>query len=415
MSEQYIPDFSYDDYLTYVIKSGDTPESVALKFGIDPFDLRNSHNRFCPLKDAIGPVFPHHLKFLILKPEEVILTDEEKEKNRKKVVFNDGLHKLSLNYSHGENTYGVFYTIKNGTETQTIQQKLNVKWKAKNEGYNFYEVNRIGKIYINDTEATTMVDEIAEQASAALYPLLAVVDENGQWVYINNFNKIQERWTEVKKKIRKYYKGTDVEKYFSIYDKNLEDSTTLYLSLSKDWFLNAFFNAIHIQYPEILSVKQHMMFPFLAKCEDIQYNVEQKLDEYLDVDKFIVIDINGQLDDERTKTDFEQELNIPVKEYSEQKAAGAYRAKYFLNPNTYLPESLMITCDLLLDIPQKYTITISNLYDKKELVIASRQEIYVDEIRPKKDNDLTYLYLLLFAIILLFIALAYFLSNNFKF
>lgn len=83
-----------------------------------------------------------------------------------------------------------------------------MRWKAKSEnGFYFFEVTRIGNVYINDTAASTMAEEIAEKASSALYPLLVVVDEKGEWVYINNFNQIEERWHEAKKQIRKYYQS----------------------------------------------------------------------------------------------------------------------------------------------------------------------------------------------------------------
>ncbi len=52
-----------------------------------------------------------------------------------------------------------------------------------------------------------MAKEIAEKASSALYPLLVVVDEKGEWVYIYNFNQIEERWHEAKKQIRKHYQS----------------------------------------------------------------------------------------------------------------------------------------------------------------------------------------------------------------
>ncbi len=283
------------------------------------------------------------------------------------------------------NSYGVVYTIESGKETHEIKQQINVRWKAKNEnGFYFFEVSRIGKVYINDTAASTMAEEIAEKASSALYPLLVVVDETGKWVYINNFNQIQERWYETKEQVLKYYKGEQVEKYLSIYDRNLEDSDTLYLSLSKDWFLNVFFNGIHFQYPSSLSIEKEIEFPFLAKNENLHYLVNQKLDDRLDVDNFLVIDINGKLNDGRTKTDFENELKQPVKEYSEQKAMGSYRAKYFLNPQNYVPESIFISCDLDLGIPQKYSVTISNLNDKEELSATPKQELFVGENKKKQ-------------------------------
>lgn len=381
----YIPEPSYKDYLTYKIKKGDTLLSVAQELDIDPYLIRIYHNRFCPLTDLIEADFPSRLEYLILPPPEIELSDNEREKQRKKVVFHESPFKISLNDAQVNNSYGVVYTIENGNETHEIKQQLNVRWKAKNEnGFYFFEVDRIGNIYINDTAASTMAEEIAEKASAALYPLLVVVDQNGKWVYINNFNQIEERWHEAKKQILKYYKGDHVEKYLSIYDRNLEDSDTLYLALSKDWFLNAFFNGIHTQYPHSLSIQKEIDFPLIAKTENIKYLVDQKLDDRLDVDNFLVVNINGKLHDERTKTDFENELNLPVKEYSDQKAVGSYRAKYFLNPQDYIPESIFISCNLELDVPQKYSVSIANLNESKEISATPKQELFVGENKKKQ-------------------------------
>jgi hypothetical protein len=381
----YIPEPSYKDHVTYTIQKNDTLMSVAKALNTDPYNLRAYHNRFCPITDLIEADFPSRLEYLILAPEKVELSDDEKEKSRKKVVFHEAPFKISLNHAQVSNSYGVLYTIENGKEIHTIKQEMNVRWRAKNEnGFYFFEVDRIGSVYINDTAASTMVEEISEKASAALYPLLVVVDENGKWVYINNFSQIQERWHKAKQQIQKYYEGDEVEKYLSIYDKNLEDSDTLYLSLSKDWFLNAFFNGIHVQYPSSLSIQKEIDFPVIAKTENIKFLVDQKLDDHLDIDKFLVIDINGNLHDDRTKTDFENELQIPVKEYSEQKAVGSYRAKYFLNPQDYSPESIFISCSLELDIPQNYSVSISNLHEHKEISATPKQELFIEETQPRK-------------------------------
>mgnify|MGYP003583324884 CR=1 FL=1 len=381
----YIPESSYEDYLTYKIKKGDTLLSVAQDLGVEPYLLRSYHNRYVPsTKDLIEADFPHHLEYLILEPQKVVFSNEEKEQNRTK-INTSGSFKLSLDNSHINNSYSVLYSIEKGQNVYHIKQEFNVRWRARNEdGYSFFEVDRIGHLYINDTQTSTMADEIAEKASAALYPLLVVVDQSGKWVYINNFNQIEERWIEAKKQIRKYYKGELVEKYISIYDRNLEDSDSLYISLSKDWFLNAFFNEIHVEYPASLSIQKEQEFPFMAKSDNLNFKVEQKVDEYLDIDNFLVIDINGQLNDQRTKTDLEKELGLPVKEYSEEKATGKYRAKYFLNPQKHMPEVIFISCDLALETSQKFSVTISNKDDQKEMSAEPEPQLFVEEVEPKK-------------------------------
>jgi hypothetical protein len=413
----YIKPFSYDDFLTYKIQEGDTPESVAEKLDIDLYALRSYHNRYCEsVEDCIGPTFPRHLKFVIVKPPTVQLTDEEKEQQRKKVVFNDSSRKLSLDYSHGEKAYAVLYTIESGEEVHTIKQQIKISWRAKNAGYHFYYVSRDKAVYVNDTLTNTMAEDIAQKASQALYPLLIVVDENGKWVGINNYNQIVERWNETKRQIKEYYKGDQTKKYFKIYNKNLADQDTLFFSLQKDWFLNALFNEIHVQYPPTESIQRNIGFPYLAKSENIQYKVEQKIDDLLDVDSLIVIDIEGRLNDKRTRTDFENELNHSVKEYSEEKPAGNYKAKYYLNPNSYMPEAFILSASLELDTPQKYTVTATHLHTAKEMVIGSRESIFAGIIKPqKKDYFILYAILSILACILIFVFLVYFIQNDFEF
>jgi hypothetical protein len=382
----FIPETSYEDYLTYEIKKGDTLLSVAMQLGIEPSMLREHHNRFCPsIKDLIEADFPYHLEFLILPPEQVKLTDDEKEKSRIKIHQGDSAFSLLLTNPQINNTYGVLYTIENGDETTTIKQKIKVNWRGRSKNnFYFFEVDRIGPVYINDTPADTMAEEIAEKAAAALYPLVVVVDDNGYWVDINNFNEIQERWQQTKKQIQKYYKGEQVEKYFSIYDRNLEDGDTLYLSLSKDWFLNTFFNGIHVEYPSSLAIQKDIVFSLMAKSDSLNYTVDQKVDDHFDIDNYIVLNIIGKLDDERNKSIFERELNLPVKEYSDQKVEGDYRAKYFLNPLNHMPESIFCSCTLALDIPQRYTVSISNLNDKEKMSTKAKPELFFDEIKPKQ-------------------------------
>ncbi|MEO8237033.1 MAG: hypothetical protein ABI576_02920 [Flavobacterium sp.] len=129
----YIPEPSYKDYLTHKIKKDDTLISVAQELGIDPYVLRTYHNKFCPLKDLIEAEFPYQLEFLILAPEKIELSDDEKEKQRKKVVFNNAPFTISFDYAQINNSYGVMYTIENGEEIHTIKQEINVSWKAKSE------------------------------------------------------------------------------------------------------------------------------------------------------------------------------------------------------------------------------------------------------------------------------------------
>lgn len=100
----YIPELSYKDYQTYTIKKGDTLLSVAYKLGIDTYTLRAYHNKFCPIQDLIEADFPSQLEYLILAPPEIKLSDDEREKHRKKVVYQEASFKMSLNNAKSQFT-----------------------------------------------------------------------------------------------------------------------------------------------------------------------------------------------------------------------------------------------------------------------------------------------------------------------
>ncbi|WP_409415789.1 hypothetical protein [Flavobacterium sp. PS2] len=382
----YVAERNDDTHDRYFIEKGDTFESVAKKLGVEWQTLRTYHNIHCVAdEDVINANFPSHLKSLLLRRVKLQINGEPEEIPLKKAVLNKG-HKIPFNHVTIKNKYGVMYTIENGEQIDTLKYEVSVNWiTTDNNGYSLFEIDRLSKIYINDTEADLVADELAEKTSSVLYPLRVVIDQEGEWMDVHNYEEIEERWQIRKNEILENYPGEQTIKYLTLFEKNLESNQTLSLVLANDWFIRSFFNGIHTDYTSKLAFKGYTYFPFIAKSDDLIFDIEQKVDEYLDENDLININLKGVLDEKRMKTEFENELGHSSKSLSSQETTGSYRAKYFLNPNNYSIQTLFIECTLALDIPQKYTVVVSNLKEKENQFLRTNS-LYVGAGKKKDDG-----------------------------
>lgn len=398
----YIPPFSYNNYLTYKIKKDDTPESVAQELGMTLYELWSYHNRYCPLKDCIGPVFPGHLKFLILQSQE---EKQEIEKHREPIQFSTKEFKLPFLPSRLNKKYLAMYTIENGSEKTTIKEEITVKWLTTDlNGYSLIEINRTA-LYVNDDESKSISDELAEKTAKIFYPLKVVVNSNGKCVDIYNCNEIRERWDRVKKEVLKEFQGEAVEERLKAYEFKLRDNDIISESFMKDWFLRAFFNGLNIEYLETLTIEKIVEFPISQKIGELQFRVQQTIFPTVDQYNLVNITQKGFLTDNRSKDDFENNLLFPYDSLNEkqcEKVEGTYEAYYFLDPNKNTIDSLFLQCEIKLDIPQKITITISDLEDTGKLILDGKINLYV----PAQKKEPSLLREFFWAIVVIIVLLA---------
>jgi len=399
---EYIKPFSYDNYLTYKIEQEDTPERVATKLNIDLYKLRSYHNRYCRKEDCIGPVFPGHLKFLIIQSDEEILA---KEAYCEPVRFSTQAFKLPFHPESLNKKYLAMYTIEKGNEKRIIKEELTVKWLSTyKDDYFFFEIDR-KSLYIDEKETKSMADELAEITAKVFYPLQIVVDINGKFVAIHNFSSIVDRWSDVKKEVFENFSGDAAMARLEVFENNLEDKEIISKAFSGDWFLNAFFGGLNIEYKETGTIENTIKFTFLQKSGEMEFLVQQKILPTVDQYNLINITQNGFLSDTRTKDDFENTLtfqNSHTIDGRSAKAEGIFKASYFLDPNMYTIESLFLECEVKLDIPKKITIAISDMTDSGKVVIDSKINLYIptDEIKDKINRELVWMKILLAAMLI---------------
>lgn len=375
IEESEVP--SYDNYRTYKIRKGDTLQSVANELGVDAQELRRYHNMRCNIPDLIEADFKSYLELLILAPEKEEINDKQdlSEVTRKKVIFGSNAFTIPFYPIHINNNYKVKYTFETGDKIKHLEYEASVKWlRADKNGICFFEIDRLNKIKINGKEADTKVDILAEMTASVLYPMQVVVDQNGNWIDIFNYNTIKERWEDKKNEIFDYYDGKTVLKYIDAVEYTLRNEDSLLESLSDDWFLKVFFNGVHICYGSNLVVEKDAYFSIIPKKAIVKADVEQTIEEYLEKGNLILIKQKGELRDEEMKEKF----------LIDDDSAGNYEGEYFLNPNHYSIEKIKLACTLNLETTKKVTIEINNLNEKKEITIGTRQSIFVAEEKPKE-------------------------------
>jgi hypothetical protein len=346
-------------YKTYKIKNGDTIISVATELGITVKEARNFHNIFSKEDEIIIDDFPSQLKELYVYPYIREIT-----KDKQPLAKFDG-YKLSFLPSKKKNNYGVMYTISSDEkEEYTIKFEVSVEYKGADKNGFYFAIDRLSKTFINDEEASSIADELAEKVGTVIYPLVVVTNDNGKWFNIDNFKEVQKRWEKVKKRILDEYEGEWVEEYLELVAESLLEESSLLNSLSNDWFLNAYFGGIYAYYTPYFKFKNEIKFPIVPNINPLVYQVEHTTEEYLDDYRQVVIDQKGVLADERAKSDIENQLNFPHygQLYSDApKAEGEFRAKYFLNESDNTIESLFLECSIVLDKPKKIQVVVSLL------------------------------------------------------
>lgn len=361
-------------HFTYKIEKGDTPTLVADKLEMTLYELRIYHNFNCiKNEDVINADFPSHLEFLLLKPPVQKNDIDLEELKPIKVIF-DKEFRIPFHHVIGKNSYMVLQTVESDEQLQTIKYKITVEYIKKDKnGYSLFEIDRISKVYLNNAQTDTIIDTLAEEVSSVLYPLQIVVNQEGEWVDIHNFDDIDERWIVIRKRILEKNDGEAINKYLNAVDSIFNDEQNLLQNLSDDWFLKVFFNGIHTNYTSNLFFIAETDFAITPKDDALIFKVTQKIDEYLNDTNMIVIEKKGTLLETSKETAFDKS-NI----------SGNYHSIYHLNPNTYTVESASLECDFSSDLTKKATVKIYNLNSEKVLASEQNHDFFVGETIKKE-------------------------------
>ncbi|MCW3162489.1 LysM peptidoglycan-binding domain-containing protein [Chryseobacterium oryctis] len=365
----------------HTIQKGDTLQSVSKQYGISAEELRNYHNRYCELPDLLNREIEHQKELIVPKlGQEGNSEETPKEKERKKVSFAPN-NKLSYSPVNTHYKYGVMIILENGEDKNELKYETSVKWLQKYGDFHIFEIDRTSKIYINKEEVNDIADLLAYETSKVLFPMHIVVDEDGNWEEVAKYNKYPERWKAIKSNLQKEFEGEMVENYFQKIEKILETPEQINFYMLGDFFLRTLFLGYCFNYGKDFTAEKHITFPIVENGIEPRYKIQAKVDPYLDEYNLINIELEGVLDDERSKEDFINERPFAFNNnYEKQKdidnrSLGEIAIQGFLNPKSGIPEALHLECSIELDETKKITVVIANLSETGTLRAKSKETI----------------------------------------
>lgn len=337
---------STTNYNLYEIQDGDTLDRIARKLNVEIQELRQYHNSRSELENCMGSRLPQHLKFIIIPHEN---EKEELLKNKKPEPVRFVNNEFVLPFRPYElfTEYSVTYTIEKEGKQDTMRQYYKLKRlepQTKQIDYHFIQINKISPLLINEKLAEEKVYSMAEKTAELLFPLRIVVDKWGKWIDLNSYYKIKARWEKEKYNLKEVFDGKQYDTLVKTMESDIINDKLLVSFVSGNWFLRAFFNKLHVAYQKELEIEKKLFFPVFTEIEDVEFLITQKVNPYLDDLNRVIVTQEGQTADAN--------LN------------GTYNATYFLHPQSYIIEHLIVECDFA-DMNHKIKIVVENLNQRK--------------------------------------------------
>lgn len=243
----------------------------------------------------------------------------------------------------------------------TIKYEVDITYlKTIPDQARLFKIERTTKVYLNDTDPDLLMDKLAAETGAALYPVVAEIDFDGKFLGINNHEEIKERWAQKRKEIKDYFVGDIAEQYCRLMDSTVNSLPQLNWSYKKDMLIGSYFNAIYKSYGSLLRTDAEMKFMLAGNASPVAYHVTSEVKRYLHEMGLVELVQAGIVTDERSIHDLEEERSFPFERIQDayaKPAAGKYTARYLLHPNSNAIRS--INAEWELDLTEKRVINVS--------------------------------------------------------
>ncbi|WP_025739957.1 hypothetical protein [Aquimarina pacifica] len=302
---------------------------------------------------------------------------EEKEIIDKTTSLVD--YQLTQNLSGLYANYGCQIIFEDALGKNEVRYKLTIKYiEQVTEFTHRFRVERANEIYINDQPPDTFIDELAYETSKNIYPIELLVNHDGSLLDILNHEHVVSRWPEEKKRIKKYYKGTMVDRYLTLHEKTILNHEKFLKSLKKDWFINLYFSKIYINYSDEYFVFNKKLYPTAGKAADIEYEVKESITGYDDSNtEEYLIKIEGNINDKRCALDIEQHLDYPfykAMDSNEKDLKGTCNITYMVTKTTGTLEGFEAFFDTKFEEPKKVTVKMYLLEHLEEEISTHTEE-----------------------------------------
>lgn len=286
------------NFRKYKVQRGETIEAIAANMGIPVVDLRTYHNRYCELSDLVEFGLPiRWAEYILLPPlNSEIDTQSSENKNPKKVSLGheDSLRLIAANGTKQQ--YGtIIYYKENNQVINKVHFTSQIEFIKKNNDFSIVEY-QINQVYVNNKEPEMVIEQLADETSKALYPIVMSLNNNGEIHEILNIEAIQKRWKMLKPSILEYYKGGDVTtKLLSSFERSIQSASLLKRNLAEHPFYAIYFAPIYQNYSPDLSFTNN----------DFELQTFQSIDEFQSATSKILVRRKGVL---KSKVNFDENL-----------------------------------------------------------------------------------------------------------
>lgn len=135
-------------------------------------------------------------------------------------------------------------------------------------------------IFFNQHEPDLINEILAEALSRSIYPVKVYYNEKGiPSNEINNHQEIFKRWEEQKKILKDSYNSDDLDEFFKICDKKIENKRLLSKSYRFDWFWSLFFHPILLNYGDRRTLENELFLAVIPYQPPLRFSGIQSIEK----------------------------------------------------------------------------------------------------------------------------------------
>lgn len=266
--------------LTYIkvkTETGHYLKEFSQEYGMTEEEIRAFHNQHCEIHELLPNALAKHVEYVYLPSKNV---SERKEKLIKSPD-------LILPGNVSEKKYGIMMKF----PLTSLQMHYTVLVKRLPGGTVEFHKE---KTWVNNQEIEKQIEQLAEKASQALYPLQTAQNNDGSFAGIKNGKEIISRWeSDVRPKLDQYYKGEVAEKIIKKVDRSFQQLEKNSSFMQKNAFFNLYFQPVYRFYSGF-SAKQKFSFYFPKADILADYDAEFTLDKEYTRSNKIAMRIEGE-------------------------------------------------------------------------------------------------------------------------
>lgn len=339
----------------HIIQEGEKLADIEELYNIPKHDIVIFHNKHTR--------FENHIFLDISHQKELALPRNAVLNKNKLVQFSSG-NTLGFRPKNSFYKYGIVINIENGEKHNELKYEASVRWIKTESNLQYFEVDRISKIYLNQEEVNEIADLLAYKSSKVLFPLQISVDKTGKYFAVENFEVFQKRWNGVKEEIYKEFEGELVDNYLHKMEEIVVNQPELItMLLEKDYFLRTLFFGVNVDYGKTYECKIENTFPVVGNVMEPNFSLTLEIDPVLDDYGLINIEGSGTLNDERSKEDIinGSPFSFIIEEKPVMNEEGKIRLQYYLNSKTGMPESVYLESSIMLAEQRKISVSVSKI------------------------------------------------------